>query len=231
LPRDSIGYRLILKEGWKEGQGLGKFNQGPVVPFIPRYKNDRLGIGLVSKLHHFFKQPLHIRQQLLQQQRTGMQGNETPQKQKKQEDLEQHRAMQELERVLRQFKPENFALQMKLNQHNFNATVANSSSSSSNQISDFFSVLDELSRVSDKFDSTKREQAAANAANQAAEVPVYRIVDSVNGPVTVSTTLKPSPSSASTSKTPLIYTRKQKKLVTERDKLKAQLIRQEIYGR
>ena len=42
----NIGFKLLLAQGWKTTQGLGKLGQGRRVPILPKVKHDKLGIGI-----------------------------------------------------------------------------------------------------------------------------------------------------------------------------------------
>jgi hypothetical protein len=42
---NSIGKRLLEKMGWKEGEGLGKFQTGLVAPIGPDIKVNRTGLA------------------------------------------------------------------------------------------------------------------------------------------------------------------------------------------
>ncbi|KAK8789948.1 hypothetical protein WA158_006728 [Blastocystis sp. Blastoise] len=46
LSKSGIGFKLLQKMGFKEGEGLGKDGNGIVEPIKIQYKNDNLGIGL-----------------------------------------------------------------------------------------------------------------------------------------------------------------------------------------
>ncbi|GJJ75830.1 hypothetical protein EMPS_08188 [Entomortierella parvispora] len=45
IPESNIGYRLLLKMGWKAGTGLGQNASGRTAPIPIERKNDALGIG------------------------------------------------------------------------------------------------------------------------------------------------------------------------------------------
>ncbi|KAI8143771.1 G-patch domain-containing protein [Fennellomyces sp. T-0311] len=45
IPQTNMGYRLLQKMGWKEGQGLGSRGQGRVDPIRIDIKEDALGVG------------------------------------------------------------------------------------------------------------------------------------------------------------------------------------------
>eukprot|EP00268_Persea_americana_P005638 TRINITY_DN11907_c0_g1_i1.p1 TRINITY_DN11907_c0_g1~~TRINITY_DN11907_c0_g1_i1.p1 ORF type:complete len:135 (-),score=26.52 TRINITY_DN11907_c0_g1_i1:193-564(-) len=45
----NIGYKLLKKQGWKEGTGLGISEQGRLVPLQTHVKNDKRGLGAEKK--------------------------------------------------------------------------------------------------------------------------------------------------------------------------------------
>ncbi|RDD40015.1 G patch domain and ankyrin repeat-containing protein 1 [Trichoplax sp. H2] len=57
IPSSSIGYKLMLKSGWKTNKGLGKHGNGRKYPIKTALKNDRKGIGASKrptvKVTHF----------------------------------------------------------------------------------------------------------------------------------------------------------------------------------
>ena len=44
LARFGIGMHLLMKMGWKPGQGLGKNLDGPIEPIVPTFKRDTKGL-------------------------------------------------------------------------------------------------------------------------------------------------------------------------------------------
>ncbi|KAG6553657.1 hypothetical protein Mapa_004571 [Marchantia paleacea] len=50
LPETNIGFKLLKKSGWKEGSGLGIFEQGRLIPLEAPFKLDRRGIGAERKI-------------------------------------------------------------------------------------------------------------------------------------------------------------------------------------
>ncbi|BFI25269.1 hypothetical protein MPTK2_1g19540 [Marchantia polymorpha subsp. ruderalis] len=49
LSETNIGFKLLKKSGWKEGSGLGVFEQGRLNPLEAPFKLDRRGIGAERK--------------------------------------------------------------------------------------------------------------------------------------------------------------------------------------
>ena len=50
LPPTSIGHRLLVKAGWREGQGLGVHNQGNPEPVAPAPQAGAAGVGAPKRL-------------------------------------------------------------------------------------------------------------------------------------------------------------------------------------
>lgn len=48
IDSSNIGFKLLKKQGWKEGTGLGISQQGILVPLQPELKNNRRGLGAVT---------------------------------------------------------------------------------------------------------------------------------------------------------------------------------------
>jgi len=46
---DNVGYRMLVRAGWKYSKGLGAQEQGRRTPIIPKLKYDRLGVGAKTK--------------------------------------------------------------------------------------------------------------------------------------------------------------------------------------
>ena len=49
IPSNNIGYKLMLKDGWRENKGLGKHENGIKQPIKTSLKRDRKGIGSSTK--------------------------------------------------------------------------------------------------------------------------------------------------------------------------------------
>ncbi|CAI2168938.1 3632_t:CDS:2 [Funneliformis geosporum] len=53
LPESNIGYKLLLKMGWKVGQGLGSLQQGRKEPIRIDIKTDSLGVGKLEEENYY----------------------------------------------------------------------------------------------------------------------------------------------------------------------------------
>ncbi|RHZ59947.1 hypothetical protein Glove_360g34 [Diversispora epigaea] len=53
LPEDNIGYQLLMKMGWKAGEGLGSSQQGRKVPIRIDTKSDSLGVGKLEEENYY----------------------------------------------------------------------------------------------------------------------------------------------------------------------------------
>lgn len=53
LPESNIGYKLLLKMGWKVGQGLGSLQQGRKEPIRIDIKSDSLGVGKLEEENYY----------------------------------------------------------------------------------------------------------------------------------------------------------------------------------
>lgn len=61
----NIGYRLLRKMGWKEGQGLGRTFVGRVEPIKIEVKEDSLGLGKQTELNYYHESSTSARKELL----------------------------------------------------------------------------------------------------------------------------------------------------------------------
>ncbi|PKY43908.1 G-patch-domain-containing protein, partial [Rhizophagus irregularis] len=53
LPESNIGYKLLMKMGWKAGQGLGSSQQGRKEPIRIDIKSDSLGVGKLEEENYY----------------------------------------------------------------------------------------------------------------------------------------------------------------------------------
>lgn len=51
IPKDNVGYQLLLRQGWSGNSGLGKHETGLTSPINPALKPNRRGIGKKSLSH------------------------------------------------------------------------------------------------------------------------------------------------------------------------------------
>ncbi|KAI4385802.1 hypothetical protein MLD38_003795 [Melastoma candidum] len=57
IDSSNIGYKLLKKHGWKEGTGLGIYEQGILEPVETYVKNNKRGVGAEKLKKNIGKQP------------------------------------------------------------------------------------------------------------------------------------------------------------------------------
>eukprot|EP00742_Colponemidia_sp_Colp-10_P007839 GILJ01008453.1.p1 GENE.GILJ01008453.1~~GILJ01008453.1.p1 ORF type:complete len:308 (+),score=59.44 GILJ01008453.1:60-983(+) len=101
LPKSNVGYRLLLKMGWKEGTGAGKQGRGIVEPVRVEANEFSMGLGKQGEIDYFTNPELIARPQL----ESEAQLNETEeQRRKREEKVDKEMAIKtEIATTLREF--------------------------------------------------------------------------------------------------------------------------------
>ncbi|XP_045808823.1 PIN2/TERF1-interacting telomerase inhibitor 1-like [Trifolium pratense] len=103
----NIGFQLLKKHGWKEGTGLGIYEQGRLEPLETRVKNNKRGLGADIVKKKVVK-PDHGDSSKADNKQEQKKTKALPKRVRKMQELEKKMQEKEFERAFfREFWPEN----------------------------------------------------------------------------------------------------------------------------
>ncbi|KAL0733416.1 hypothetical protein Bca4012_009626 [Brassica carinata] len=115
IDSSNIGFKLLKKQGWKEGTGLGISQQGILVPLQPELKNNRRGLG---SIHTTKRKAAKTHSVATDSKQVAKKTKKLSKKMRKMIEHEKHLQEKEFERAFfREFWPDNLLHMEKANLH------------------------------------------------------------------------------------------------------------------